>query len=51
MSMFYKIAGKVVTYLGLLHAINGLINNCYASIAGGVLCIITGCLVHELNEK
>jgi len=48
---FFKIWGKLQTYIGFLIAIAGIeyVNVWYATF--GVVCIIIGCLMHEVAEK
>ena len=47
---FYKTFGKLTTYMGLLSAIHGIVHKFPFIFAVGIVLVILGCLVHELNE-
>jgi len=50
MSRFLKTIGKLVTYLGFIASIWGIVNNNALGITCGIITIISGCVSHELNE-
>lgn len=51
MNLLEKTLGKLVTYVGFLIAIRGMISDSACIVVIGVAIIVGGCLLHELNEK
>lgn len=50
MNRLFKLGGKLVTYLGFIASIWGIVNNEPVSIMIGVIAVIFGCMVHEVSE-
>ena len=50
-SRFMKIAGKIVTYLAFVLTISGIVYTNPFYFLMGIIWIIIGCLMHEVNEK
>ena len=51
MSFFYKFIGKVVTYLGILVGVNGIVHGNLGMKIMAVVVILVGSYIHERNEK
>lgn len=49
--MLAKILGKLFSYLGLLMGCAGAIWDNFYLFFVGVIVMIIGCLMHEINEK
>jgi len=50
MSKFWKVVGKLMTYLGLVSAIHGVVWMYGLTFLWGFIFIVFGCVAHEMNE-
>jgi len=51
MVMWGKFLGKLMAYSGNLLAIAGIVKNSNLLAISGILILIVGCYIHEVNEK
>jgi len=52
MSLKYhlKFYGKLVTYLAIILAVDGIVTANFIYTASGILFVIAGCAIHEYSE-
>jgi hypothetical protein len=49
--MWGKLLGKLMAYSGNLLAIVGIVDHNNLITAFGIIVLIVGCILHEMNEK
>jgi len=49
--MLEKLLGKLMAYSGNLLAVAGLIEHNLFIVVAGIIVLVLGCIVHEVNEK